>query len=125
MTQRIVTTLFLFFFLSAGTSAHLLAQDKHKTRATAAEAAKAQSQSITGAKVSCQNGLAAGYPCQLADMHAFVSIFDLHAGLSGSGQNANDIWGWTDPQTGNDYALVGMTNGTSIVNVTDTENPVF
>lgn len=35
----------------------------------------------------------------------------------------NDIWGYVDEE-GNEYALVGTTKGTSIVDVTDPENPV-
>lgn len=34
----------------------------------------------------------------------------------------NDIWGYVDEE-GNEYAIVGTTKGTSIVNVTDPENP--
>ena len=37
----------------------------------------------------------------------------------------NDIWGWTDPQTGKEYALVGMSNGTSFVDISNPENPVY
>ncbi len=37
----------------------------------------------------------------------------------------NDIWGWTDPQTGKEYALVGMSNGTSFVDISNPENPIF
>ncbi len=33
--------------------------------------------------------------------------------------------GWFDTTTGNEYALVGMSNGTAFVDVTDPENPVF
>ena len=29
----------------------------------------------------------------------------------------NDIWGWTDPQTNREYAIVGMSNGTSFVEI--------
>lgn len=36
----------------------------------------------------------------------------------------NDLWGWTDPKTGKEYALVGMFDGTSIVDITDPEEPV-
>ena len=36
----------------------------------------------------------------------------------------NDIWGWTDPLTGKEYALIGMTNGTSFVDISDPVNPV-
>ena len=37
----------------------------------------------------------------------------------------NDIWGWTDSQTGKEYALVGMSNGTSFVDISNPENPVY
>lgn len=36
---------------------------------------------------------------------------------------ANDIWGWVDSE-GNEYALVGLNNGTSIVDISDPTNPV-
>src|SRR5690554_7849912 len=42
-----------------------------------------------------------------------------------SGTDANDIWGWTDPLTGREYAPVGLSNGTSFVDVTDPSNPVY
>ena len=41
------------------------------------------------------------------------------------GTRGNDIWGWFDVQSGAEYALVGLTNGTAFVNVSDPENPVF
>ena len=41
------------------------------------------------------------------------------------GGDGNDVWGWADAQTGNEYALMGLTNGTAFVDVTDPDNPVF
>ena len=41
------------------------------------------------------------------------------------GGDGSDIWGWADSQTGNEYALMGLTNGTAFVDVTDPENPVY
>lgn len=38
--------------------------------------------------------------------------------------NLNDVWGWVDEETGKEYAIVGRTNGTSVVEVTDPDNPV-
>ncbi|MCB0598486.1 MAG: choice-of-anchor B family protein [Lewinellaceae bacterium] len=35
-------------------------------------------------------------------------------------QSLNDVWGWADPETGVEYALVGLRNGVSIVSL---ENP--
>ena len=37
--------------------------------------------------------------------------------------NLNDVWGYADGQ-GNEYAIVGTSKGTSIVNVTNPNNPV-
>ena len=38
--------------------------------------------------------------------------------LSGS-----DIWGWTDSEDGHEYAIVGLSTGTSFVRVTDAMHP--
>jgi choice-of-anchor B domain-containing protein len=35
----------------------------------------------------------------------------------------NDVWGWTDPQSGRDYALVARRDGASFVDVTDPSAP--
>ena len=35
----------------------------------------------------------------------------------------NDIWGYVDP-SGNEYALLGVGNGTSIINLADPSNPI-
>jgi choice-of-anchor B domain-containing protein len=35
----------------------------------------------------------------------------------------SDIWGWVDPKYGKEYALVGMWDGTSIVDISNPTNP--
>ncbi len=35
----------------------------------------------------------------------------------------NDIWGWTDPENGDEYAIVGLTTGNSFVRITDPTQP--
>lgn len=49
------------------------------------------------------------------------------AQIGGGGANVygNDIWGWTDPLTRREYAIVGRTNGTAFVDVTDPYNAVY
>lgn len=37
----------------------------------------------------------------------------------------NDIWGWTDPKTGTEYALVGRSDGTVFVDVSTPSDPVY
>ena len=37
---------------------------------------------------------------------------------------ANDIWGWTDPITGVEYALLGVTVGMAVVDLSSPHHPV-
>lgn len=37
----------------------------------------------------------------------------------------SDIWGWTSPDTGDEYAIVGTTSGVAFVRVTDPTDPEF
>ena len=43
----------------------------------------------------------------------------------GGATGGNDIWGWTDPLTGDEYALVGKRNGTAFVDISDPVNPIY
>jgi choice-of-anchor B domain-containing protein len=52
----------------------------------------------------------------------FLSHVPLSAMGGGGG---SDIWGWTDPLTSREYALMGRTNGTAFVDVTDPRNPAY
>ncbi|GAB3536757.1 hypothetical protein GCM10027403_18540 [Arthrobacter tecti] len=66
----------------------------------------------------CIKGMAAKtFPCDGVDMMSHLTRADL--GLS----FVNDIWGWTDSQTGDDYAIVGGTEGTVFVNISDAKRP--
>lgn len=37
----------------------------------------------------------------------------------------SDIWGWTSPNTGDEYAIVGTSSGTAFVRITDPIHPEF
>ena len=43
---------------------------------------------------------------------------------TGSTYDASDSWGWTDPQTGDEIAIIGMMDGTAFVQVTDAVEPI-
>jgi choice-of-anchor B domain-containing protein len=51
----------------------------------------------------------------------------LTLGDLGATQNviANDCWGWTDEASGREFAIVGLTNATSFVEITNPLNPVY
>jgi len=56
------------------------------------------------------------------DLVALLPVEQLGASR---GAMVNDVWGWTDPETGREYAVVGRSDGTSFVDVTDPGNPVY
>ena len=66
----------------------------------------------------CENGKADVYECSNVDLLSFVPLKDL-----GSNGDGNDIWGWTDPETGHEIAIVGCADGTSFVDVTEPTDP--
>ena len=72
-----------------------------------------------GQVTPCTAGYAGIYPCDKIDMMSFVPI----ASMGGTG-NANDVWGWTDPLDGKEYAIVGLTNGTSFLDISDPLSPI-
>ncbi len=69
--------------------------------------------------IPCTNGAAGQYPC---------NGYDLVANISNSllgGTRGNDCWGWTDPTTQREYALVGTDTGVAFVDISDAVNPVI
>ena len=77
---------------------------------------------ISGTEIQCAAGEAHGWPCDKIDLAAFMPTHE----IGGSrGTMANDIWGWTDPETGHEYALVGRSDGTAFVDITVPKNPVY
>jgi choice-of-anchor B domain-containing protein len=70
-------------------------------------------------RTPCVDGFAGGYPCARVDVESFVPT-----SMIGGGRT-NDIWGWTDPLTGREYALVGRTTGTSFLDLSDPAAPVY
>ena len=71
------------------------------------------------AVTKCVDGFAATYPCDKVDLMAFLPLAEMGGG------SGNDIWGWLDPLTQHEYAIMGRTSGTSFVDVTDPGNPVY
>lgn len=77
---------------------------------------------ITGQERPCEDGEIERFGCENVDLLSFLPIHEI-GGERGVG--TNDVWGWTDPETGREIALVGRTNGLSFVDVTDPVNPVY
>ena len=69
-------------------------------------------------RVNCVDGTAGEYDCSAVDLLGYVGMEDL-----GSSET-NDIWGWTDPELGNEIAIVSCFDGTTFVDVTDPVSPI-
>lgn len=76
---------------------------------------------ITG-KVECEDGTANRFGCSNVNLLSFLPNKAIGADR---GVRLNDIWGWTDPKTGKEYALVGRMDGTSFVDVSNPAHPVY
>jgi choice-of-anchor B domain-containing protein len=70
----------------------------------------------------CENGMADIYPCNGYDLMSYMSLQDLTIeGVNSGSISGNDSWGWTDPTTNKEYALVGLNSHAAFV---DISNPV-
>lgn len=72
------------------------------------------------AQTPCENGMADGFPCENIDLMSHSVL-----GEMGSGSNYNDIWGWTDPVSGREFALLGRSDGTSFIDISDPLGPIL
>ncbi|HEY7504452.1 MAG TPA: choice-of-anchor B family protein [Gemmatimonadales bacterium] len=77
---------------------------------------------VAGGEVKCQSGKARGFDCRDADLVSFLPKSAIGAKR---GTLLNDLWGWTDSTSGREFAIVGRTDGTSFVEVTDPANPKY
>ncbi|MBO6575202.1 MAG: choice-of-anchor B family protein [Rhodothermales bacterium] len=77
---------------------------------------------VAGAEVECSDGAAGPYSCNRVDLLAFLPNEDMEINR---GVRLNDIWGWTDPETGKEYALVGHMEAMAVVDVSSPTGPVY
>ena len=77
---------------------------------------------VTEGEVRCDEGAAAGFSCEGVDLLAFLPT----SAIGGEPwERVSDVWGWADPETGREYALVGRSGGAAIVDVTDAAAPRY
>jgi choice-of-anchor B domain-containing protein len=66
----------------------------------------------TGA-TACVDGKAGEYSCNNVDLKGFLR----HQDMGSRTREGNDVWGWTDPNSGREFALLGQTDGTAFAEV--------
>ena len=69
--------------------------------------------------VLCENGLANGYPCSGMDLLSQITLTEFGSSF------ANDNWGWTDRQTGKEYVIQGLNDGTAFIDISNPLDPVY
>ncbi len=99
-----------------GKAASVSAEDAHDR--------VSQTARIAG-RAPCADGEAAGYPCKDIDLLAFVPEEEMVGFPCTASFCFNDIWGWTDPVTGVEYALLGRVDGVAFFDLSDPEKPLF
>jgi len=74
----------------------------------------------------CENGMADVYPCNGYDLMSYLSLQDLTPeGVNNGSIAGNDSWGWTDPTTNKEYALVGLNSHAAFVDISEPSLPVL
>ncbi len=69
----------------------------------------------------CVDGFADIFPCSNVSLVSHLPLPE----IGGSGSSGSDSWGWEDPQTGIEYAIIGRSNGVAFVSLEDPVNPVY
>ena len=67
----------------------------------------------------CKNGKAGIYFCNKIDLVAEVPAADM------GGAGIADVWGWVDPATKKEYAILGSTDGVQFLDVSDPSKPIY
>ena len=79
-------------------------------------------QTVVGEEMQCVDGKAGEFECGDVDLLSFLPIKDVGGER---GVIVNDVWGWTDPETEKEYALLGRSDGVSFIDISNPTQPVF
>ncbi len=74
---------------------------------------------VAFAQTPCVSGEAGGYECFGYDLMSHLPLSTFNS------PGANDSWGWTDPDNGNEYVLMGLEDGTAFIDISDPVNPIY
>ncbi|MEO7431421.1 MAG: choice-of-anchor B family protein [Dokdonella sp.] len=111
-----------FLFLLLGSGRFAVAADADPDRGMRALLAARPASPMPLAPLSatpCVAGMAGPYPCSNVDLRAFVPVSAFAA------SSTNSLWGWTDPESGIEYALVGADNGTVFYDLSNPDVPRY
>ena len=76
-------------------------------------------QSKGAAPATCQQGLAGQFPCRNVDFLSQIALAD----FSTRPASAANVWGFVDLNDNREYAVVGLSNGTAVIDVSNPTSP--
>ena len=79
-------------------------------------------QAMVDGEAACTDGSTGPFDCNEIDLVAFLPAASV--GVK-PGVIINDVWGWTDPETGKEYVLLGRSDAAAFVDISDPVNPVY
>lgn len=75
----------------------------------------------SSSKQRCIGGQVGGYPCNAIDLQSFVPVSTFgHPTFE-----VNDLWGWTDPNSKREFAILGLNDGTAFIDITTPSQPRY
>lgn len=69
--------------------------------------------------VPCVEGTSGEYACRNIELVHFVPVATFGS------WSTNDLWGWTDPENGDEYVLLGLRNATAFVQIDEYGHPTY
>ena len=76
----------------------------------------------TFGQTNCVGGFAGVYPCNKVNLLSYMN-FSAIGGITNT--EGNDCWGWTDPLTNKEYAIMGCTTHTAFIDISNPTNPIY
>ena len=74
------------------------------------------------ADILCDDGRAEEFDCRHVDLVSFLPNEEMEMNR---GVVLSDLWGWTDPETGIEYGLIGHLEGTVFLDLSTPSNPRY
>lgn len=65
------------------------------------------------------------FPCDNVDLLSFFTNDEIGGSLVVGDGRGSEVWGWEDPETGREYAIVGLEVGTSFIDITEPRSPIY
>ncbi len=69
----------------------------------------------------CENGFAGDFPCNDYDLLTHISLEE----IGDDNTEGNDCWGWVDPLTRKEYALMGTNQGVTFIDISNPANAII